>query len=311
MNGLLTTLNNSLPLFLTLGVVLFLRKKKVFKPGIDKGLAPLLFKLVLPFFAFNAIYKLSFNLADWPVLLTILIINLIQIPLILWLGRIAKLKKPLTGTLLLLCLAYSIGPVAYPFVQLNFNSGVFSRVVSIDIMLFVTIMVLGPMIASIFDEKNKTDFSKIGKSIVTDPVLIAVTIGGILNVLQIKLPDSLYNSIIFIGQSFTFLVAVQVGLTLALPNTKELRLLIVSTLFRLVFAVALSFGVISIFHPDRDLALAIPLSLFMAFSSFPLVYTEEHNLDSEFVAQASIFTRLVIIIIYPILITILNSGVLI
>jgi predicted permease len=308
MNGLLTTLNNSLPLFLTLGVVLFLRKKRIFKPDIDKALAPLLFKLVLPFFAFNAIYKLSFNLSDWPVLLVLLVINLLQIPLILYLSSIGRLNKALTGTLLLLCLSYSIGPVAYPFVQLNFAPGVFSKVVSIDIVLFVAIMIFGPIISSIFDEKNKTDYSKIVKSIVTDPVLMAVALGATLNALQVKLPDSVYDSILFIGQSFTFLVAVQVGLTLALPNTKELKMLVGSTIYRLIFALALSFAVISVFRPERELALAIPLCLFMAFSSFPLVYTEEHNLDSEFVAQASIFSRLVIIILYPILITILNSG---
>lgn len=310
MNALLVTLNNSLPLFLTLGVVLFLRYKKVFKPSFETALAPLLFKLVLPLFAFNAIYTLSFNLKDWPILLTILVVNLLQIPLILSLNSITKFKKPLLGSLLLLCLAYSVGPVAYPFVQLNFDPGVFSKVVSIDIMLFVTIMVLGPIVASIFDEKNKTEYSKIGKSIVTDPVLISVTIGGLLNVFHIHLPEGLHNSILFIGQSFTFLVTVYVGLSLALPSLKELKLLVGSTAFRLIFALALSYGVISVFQPEKELALAIPLTLFMAFSSFSLVYTEEHNLDSEFVAQASIFSRIVIYILYPLLIAALKSNIL-
>ena len=306
MNMLLTTLNNSLPLFLTLGLVVLLRKKGVFQESLSNALSPLIFKLVLPVFAFNIIYNLKFGLDDWPVLLFIFVANLSLLFLIVLLNKVTKFEKPLLGTLLLLSLAYSVGPVAYPFVQLNFEQEVFSKVVSIDVVLFVSIMVFGPLVASLFDDSKKTDFKNILRSVVSDPVLVAVFLGGVLNYLKIDLPVSLEKSAEFLGGSFVFLVTVFVGLSLKLPDTKRLSLLIGATASRLVVSLVLSFVVVKLFAPAREMALAIPLTLFMSFSSFPLVYTDKHKLDSQLVAQASIFSRLVVFILYPILITILK-----
>lgn len=307
MNTLLLTLNNSLPIFSTIAAVLFLRKQKVLKPEFASSLSPLIFKLVLPIFAFKVIYGLNFNLSDGPILFYVWAANLFLLPIIVLASKLTKLSKPLTGTLLLLSLAYSVGPVAYPFVQLNFPPDVFAKVVSIDIVLFVTIMVLGPVLASIYDQSIKSDFREIVKSVVTDPVLIAVILGGTFNFLGVKLPTSIVDSAQYIGGSFTFLVTVFVGLTLKLPNLSRATLLFSAMIFRFITAVGITLLVHYFLRPSKEMALAIPLTLFMAFSAFPLVYTDKHKLDSEFVAQASIFSRILVYILYPLLITLLKS----
>lgn len=307
MNSLLVTLNNSMPLFFTLAVVLWLRKKGIFKPSLAQALSPLIFKFTLPLFAFNVIYNLTFNPSDWVIVLAIFSANLLLLPIIVLTNQLTKFKKPLLGSLLLLSLSYSVGPVGYPFVQLNFEPEIFSKLVSIDIVLFVTIMVIGPIIAAIFDQTQKTNFKQVAKSVVTDPVLVAVTIAAFLNYLHIQLPNPLTNSFEFIGNSFILLVTVFMGLSLQKPDSKRIKLLTLITILRLLFALTLSYIIIQIFKPNTAMALAIPLTLFMAFSSFPLVYTQKHKLDSEIVIQASIFSRIFVFIFYPILITFLKQ----
>jgi predicted permease len=303
MHILLLTLNNSLPVFITIAMVLLLRAKGILHKKHSEGIAPLIFKVVLPVFAFRVTYGMSLAFSDWPVLGFILVLNVLQLPLVIFANKYFKLPKKTLASVLLLALAYSVGPVAYPFVQFNFDPGVFNKLVPLDILLFIVMLTFGPLIAAKYDHKNGFDAKAIVKSLVNDPVLIAVTLGFLLNILHVPMPTSFKNTMDFMAAPFTFLVTVLVALSLDKPNQKQLTLLSWITLARFVFAVVVSWLVIVIFKPSVEMAMAIPLTLFMSFSSMPLVYTDRHNLDSEFAAQASLFSRVVILPLYPLLIT--------
>jgi predicted permease len=305
-SALLVTLNNSLPVFSTLLVVLFLRSKGVFGKKEEKALSPIIFKLVLPFFVFNAMYSIALNISDLPILFFLFVINLIQVPVLYAWGRVQGMKNTLLGSVLLLALAYSIGPIAYPFVQLNFDSSVFSTLVSIDLMLFLSILIFGPIIAAYFDQDKNAEIISIAKSLVTDPILIAAFLAATVRLLGISLPISILNSVDFISTSFTFLVTVFVGLSLTIPNLGRVNIIVMGTFLRFLFAGLVFVLTGLLFNPTEVMLTAIALAFFMAFSAFPIVYTEKHRLDSELIAQASVFSRVLIYLLYPLLITFLK-----
>lgn len=304
---ILQVITNSFPLFFTIGVVIFLRYKKVLKKEDAKSISPLLFKLVLPFFVFTLLYEINIDSTDLNVSIFLIIIHFLLLLSIIGVGKVFNIKKQLTGTLLLLALAYSVGPVVYPFVQMNFDENIFGKVVLLDMSMFLMIMILAPIVAAVFNHDDKFNLRKIGKSLITDPILISLVLAVIVRVLGINVPEPFIKSFEYIGSSFSFLVAVFVALTLTLPSLQRVKLLLGLTLFRFISAIGIGFLIIVIVAPSEEMKIALLMTLFTSFSSFPLVYTDKYKLDSDLVAQASIFSRIFAFILIPILIAVIKS----
>lgn len=298
-------LENSAPLFITIGLVLFLRQKNILPTNTSEILGPLIFKLVLPAFVFGVAYNLEFSFEDIYLIIAFGAANLFIICGILFFGTIRGIEKPLLGSIMLSFLAYSVGPVAYPFTQLNFDEGVFAKVVILDIVLFVTIMILAPIISAVLDPKTETNYRKIIKTVFTDVILISVTIGLVLNSLNIDLPESATNTVSYIGDSFLLLITVFLAMTLEKPDSKVIKQLTIATFGRLVGAIAVGTLLVLLFNPESDMEKAIFLTLFTPFSAYPIMYAQKHNLDMQFMTQSIIFSRVVVYLLYPLLIAFL------
>lgn len=188
---------------------------------------------------------------------------------------------------------------------MNFDNSVFEKVVVIDIIIFIMIMFLSPLIASIFDGNIKVQPKSIIKSIISDVILLTALIAILLNVLKVPIPEIIMNTSDYIGGTFSLLVTVFLAISLKKPDLKRLKLLAISTFGRLVLAGLIVFIVIVMASPSNVMTKALILALAAPFSSYPLLYTDKHKLDSELVAQLSLFSRIVAFILYPILIGIL------
>jgi predicted permease len=305
MDNFVTVINNSFPLFFTIIFVLFLRKRKILPEDTNKVIRPIIFKMVLPFFVFNILYKIKFDISDLEIIALVILVNIIMLILVYAIGKSQKVPQATLGSILLATIAYGVGPSAYSLVKLNFSEEIFSRVVIIDIALFVMIMILAPIIASLFDSKNKVEGKKVIKAVLSDVVLITVFITTLINLFSIEITEFVLKTSISIGSPFVFLVTIFLAMTLKMPNTERLKILVVNTIARIILVTAAAFIIIAIADPSDTVRKALFLTLLTPFSSFPLIYTDKHNLDTELISQLSIFSIIVFYILYPILIVVL------
>ncbi|KXK27371.1 MAG: hypothetical protein TR69_WS6001000247 [candidate division WS6 bacterium OLB20] len=223
-------------------------------------------------------------------------------------ARTARLKQAQQGALVLCALAYSVGPVAYPFVQLNFSESVFAQVVLIDLVLFVSVMVLGPAVAASYDSSSRLSVNAVIRTILTDVLLLSVIAATVLNTFRVDLPVFVTDSASYIGASFSFLVTVYLALSLKMPDIRQIRLLGGFVMFRLIAAMVGAFAIAAAVRADTGSFQALLLTFFTPVSTFPLVYTSRHRLDSELVAQLSLLSRIIVLILYPVLMAVLLEA---
>lgn len=304
MDNFITALNNSIPIFLTIAIVLLLKNRKILKDS-KEVIAPLIFKFVLPFFVFSILYKVSFSADDLGLLVLVVILNILMMILFYAVFRLFKIANYIIGAGIICVIAYSVGPIIYPFVSLNFSQEIFSKVVIIDITLFVMIMILAPIIAALFDTKAKINLKNVGKNIVTDLVLVTVFITLVLRIINIQVPESILKTADYIGAPFSLLATIYLALSLKKPDLSRVKLILSFVIARFVISIVGALFIIAVLNPSSDLTKALILTFYSPISSFPLIYTYKHNLDSELVAQLNIVSVIIIFLTYPILITVL------
>lgn len=303
LDSLTTTILNSLPIFATILIVLLLRNRKILSTKDKATLHPLIFKFVLPFFVFKALYNLQINPNDVQIVLIILASLLVLLIIFFIFAKALKLESKIRNTILICMLGFSAGSFAYPFIQLNFNQEVFGRAVFIDISIFVFLMLVAPILGSFLSAgEEKIKPLNILKSIFSDIILLTVTFTAGLNTLHIEVSPYLTKAVDFISQSFIFLTLIYVTLSLKLPNLSKIKTIVFSFLFRNILLIALVLLISFPLAGDVVMKQAIILTLFVPFSTFAMVYTKKYNLDEETIAQLSVFSQIIMILIYPVVV---------
>lgn len=296
----LTVLINSFPILATIGITIFLKSKEVLTEETKKGLAPLIFRFIIPFLIFSVLYQLKIDRDDFIAAGFAGLIGLILVFAAAFYAKFRNWSQVVSAAVVVQMLGFSVGSFAYPFIQLNFSSEVFGKVVIFDIVLFMMMVILGPLIGSFYSNKDEEKvFRKSMIQLLRDPVLLTVIFTLLINVLSIKVPQIFINLASFVSSSFFFLVIVYLSISLRLPDKKKLFELTEIFLLKYGLLVLASVLFFVIFPDNTALKQALILTIFTPFSAFALSFSQKYSMDEEVIAQLSVFSLLIFIFVYP------------
>jgi predicted permease len=302
MDSLLIVIQNSLPIFATIAITLFLKYKGILNEETRKGLRPILFKFILPFFIFKVLYNQVITRDDLVMILILVGFMLLMFSLYFFYISRTKWATNIKAALLITLFGFSVGSFAYPFVQLNFAPDVFGKVVVFDTTLFVLIMIMGPIIGSFSATEERASIRTIIKTIFSDVVFLSLLLALGVNVLNIPIPTAISSTLEFISRSFTFIILVFVGLSLSIPDLKGVSRILQTFIWRHAFIIGFLLILVTLIPVEVTVKQALILALFTPFSSFGLNYAEQYNVDGATIAQLSIFSMAFYILMYPVVV---------
>jgi hypothetical protein len=306
MEQFLTTFLSSLGIFFALGTGIYLKQTGKLPDNTENVLSFVLFKIVVPFLLFDVLYGVTFSNKDIPVVLAVLVLDIILIALAYVIAYFFNLSKKTTAALVISMIGFSVGVVAYPFTQLNFDNSVFQSVVVVDILLLIVLFFGGPLFGSIYNSEKDLNIKSVLKQIFTDATLLVVFLTIIISQLQIKIPEFATDVAAYFGSSYAFLVVLYTGMTIDIPNLKEVAQFSAIYALRLIVVLAVLAVTLNLADLSDPVSIALPLAFIAPFTSFGLYYTEKYNLDSKFVASLSVISILISFLIYPVVISFLR-----
>jgi predicted permease len=292
-------LANLAPLYLIALVSYILKQQKVFSEDTAKVLVPVMFKLSGPALVYVAISTQRLDASS----LLLIGIGVLAF-MVFWIVFGMLQKKLVTGettqkALLLGGLSFAVGTIAYPLIQLSFPQSVFAKVVIIDLTLLILFMAIAPLLVS--KENGK---AKLVATLTKDPILLAVYLGVAASLLKVQLPQELFQVLTFAGDSFAFLSAVLLGVTVTVPSMEQFKKVFSAVTVKILLWVMLS--VLIWFLP---LSLEIKQATIMTISApvglFPVIYAKMYGLNEEFVAQMSVVGVFVTLMLYPLVIAVI------
>lgn len=296
----LIVLVNSFPILATIGITILLKSKEILTEETKKSLAPIIFKFIIPFLIFSVLYQLKIDRDDFIAAGFAGLIGLILVFAAAFYAKFRNWSQRISAAVVVQMLGFSVGSFAYPFIQLNFSNEVFGKVVIFDIVLFMMMVILGPLIGSYYS--NKDEEKALRKSLIQlikDPVLLTVVFTLLINLLNLEVPQIFVNLATFVSSSFFFLVIVYLSISLRLPDKKKLFELMEIFSFKYGLLTLASIAYFVIFPDSKTLKQALILTIFTPFSAFALSFSQKYSLDEEIIAQLSVFSLLIFIFVYP------------
>jgi predicted permease len=299
---------NTFPIYLAIMLGAVFRRKGYGGDGAKETIAKLTFNIVGPFLAFKVMYGLRLDISNLLVMIGLASLLLLIYVSLQLLGKIFKWNVQTLGAATVSSLSFAVGSFAYPFIQANFDNSVFAEVVIIDIFLFLFFLTGGYFIAIKFGSQNENIFSikDTLRKIFTSPLVVAIFVTLLINMLQIELPEEIINISTFFASSFGFLAAFLLGMSLSKPSKENIRDVGLVFLVRNFIALFIAFTITSILDLSEIQNMAVFLAVLTPFATMPVVYTNEQKLDSNLSAQLSIFSSTAYLILYPLLISLLK-----
>ncbi|MFC1600509.1 AEC family transporter [Patescibacteria group bacterium] len=297
---------NSLPVFVAILLGKLFSYKKIILKEAANTIGTITFKLIGPFFIFNVIYNISLNTQkSFLFYSSIIMIAVVLISTYLSGKYIFKLKKARLGALILCLTSFGAGAV-YPFVGLNFSESTFKDFVIVDMLSFFVYLLLASFIASYFG-KNTKKAGSIFKSNLKDPFILTMLITVLINLLNVPVPKVFIQTSEFFSQSFFLMASLFVGLTLKLPNSKQILKLSQFYIFRLVIVI-ITVMLISITLPlSKEQTYPLYLTFFAQYTVLAVIFSKEQDLDHEFASQLVLFSMVAQLFLYPIAIILLKA----
>ena len=160
-------------------------------------------------------------------------------------------------------------------------------------------------LANIYDSgENKLDFRKILKNLITDPILLTVIFTVALTILNVQVSQYFINVADFISKGFSFFVLVYSTLSLTYPDKERISQVLQTFIFRNVLLILIVAILFSAVLEDPNTKKALLLTVFTPFSAYGMIYTDKYRIDADSIAQISMFSQIVGLIIYPIVVTV-------
>lgn len=304
---MLETLVNSLPVFIAIALGVFFKQKKLIgKEGLNV-IATIAFKISIPFLILKVLYGQTFTIENLSLFIHPLYISALVALIGYLISRAFKVSKKQQGIIMSSMMGFSIGSFAYPFILLNFTENVFENVVLIDIVLFFLLLTVGYVIAMLHSSNKSGNIKTVLKKIFLNPIIIAMIFTLGINYAGVTLHEAVLNTADFMAKPFSFLASFMLGLTLSLPSKKTLTIISVSFISRLVIVSGILYILFyNVFSQNTIQFNAMTLSLLTPFTTVPILFAHEFDLDKELAAQLSLFSKLASIIVYPLVISFLN-----
>lgn len=297
MENLIISLNTILPLFLTVALGYFLRKKGLYDKKVLKEMNNLVFKIFLPLLLFYNVYKTKLQTALNIKLLVYCLIAISILFIISWM-IVPKIEKDnrKRGVLIqalfrsnFVILGIPIAASLYPESQLG--------VVALSVAIIVPFFnVLAVIILEIFRGENPNS-KKIVNGIITNPLMLGSLAGLFCLSLGIKLPVAIEKAIGDISKMASPLAILLLGGSFEFEavkkHMKSTSWIVIGKLFLIPLIVLPIFVALGF----RGIELLVVFLIFgtpTAVSSYTMA--EQMEGDSELAGQLVIFTSLTCII---------------
>lgn len=293
-----------LMMFLLMGVGFFLRKKDIITSGGRTVLTDLIVDVILPCNIITS-FQIPF---DWDILkagIQVLLISLVLQMFCTLISATCYQKVPKRQRMILQygTVCSNAGFLGNPIAEGLYGS---IGLLYASIYLIPQRIVMWSAGVSFFTENPKK--SKVVKKVLSHPCIIAVEIGIVLMLTQIKLPTFLAKSISSLGGCTTAITMLLIGSILADCGLKNMvsRITLVFTLIRLVLIPAAVMAGCYLFHVEAIAAgLSVMLAAMPAGTTTAILAAKYHG-DEVFATQCVVLTTLLSMALLPVWCIVLN-----
>ncbi len=203
-----------------------------------------------------------------------------------------------------LFLILPFGNVSYLGIPVLFNAfgeAVLPEAAIISAVYVFWLLTLAIFLIEIYGEE-KTNWRKVGKSLVQNPLLLSVFAGLAIVVFQIKLPEFVTKTIELFADSVTAVVLFSLGIFLGiqkLGRPKEWLQVVVLTLVTMLVIPYIFYRTVLLFPVENVNLTAIILDAAMPLGVTPYVLSVQYKLETTLVARVIVFGTILSMLIIP------------
>ena len=281
-----------------------MRRSGVLPENARDVIAALTFKIVLPFFIIKVLYGVKFDGANSMLPLYALIITIGAALVCYYTARLMRMSRPKVGSVALTSLAFSVGGFVPPFIiSAGFSEEILSKVLLLDVIHFLFYMIAGYIIAIQFGDKvdGGGGFQKVFVSLAKNPIILTLLGVFVVNYSGLSLPGFVLDTADYIGGAFSLFATFLLGLTLRMPDQSAMFNVFSIFAVRVAAVFLIVFGISFLFDVSEDNKVAMLLTFMAPFATLPVVYAEEQGTDSAIISQLALFSSIVVLILYPVL----------
>lgn len=291
MQNLILSFNVVLPLFLCIALGYFLKQIHMVDDNALNKLNKLCFRVFLPIYLFHSVYTTDLSAAFNGKLILFAILALLALFLLLLviIPRIEKEDKK-RGVVIQAIFRSNFALFGLPVATSLCGEdkvGPTALLVGIIVPIY---NVLAVITLEMF-RGGKPSVKKMGKGIITNPLIIAPTIGILLHFLPFALPSAIEKTVIDLGRVATPLSLVALGGSFSFGKVREYcKQLIIGVSGKLIFAplIMITIGALLGFRDEMLVPILIMFGAPTAVSSFPMA--QQMDADGELAAQFVVFT---------------------
>lgn len=276
-------LEKIIPLLLLFCCGIFLKKQGIISKKDGKLFGQLLSKLIIPALIIKSLMTVKFTfeliflpLSAWFVLFFLFIFAYLF-------AHLLQLETQKRGAFITAFPTWEGGAIAFPLMFLTFGDFGLSRMILFDLSQVITLFIFIPFLATTFNLENKVNLPIFLQQILKNPVIYAVLIGIFLNIIGFNSPIIL-NFLTMISNSFLLLLFLMLSLEFNL-NLRDLKLASLTIFLKTAIGLILGLIISNILGLSGIEKTAVLVGSSLPPSLITLVFTEENNLDTAFLAN--------------------------
>lgn len=301
MINLLATL---LPIYLIFALGVILRKAGVFRRDDATVLLKIIFYVCLPSLLIYAIQnvELSREYAKLPVIAPVIV--LLTTGLSWGAGRLLRLPRPTQGTFFAGTLVMNI-TFMYPVIQGLYGIDGISKLAMFDAGQGMMAFSFSYFVACLYsDQSTSGQFRDAFVNVCKSPPLWAIVVGVSLNLLHIPLPDTLNQTLLFLGDGTTVVIMLAMGI-LFVPAIAKLPALLAALAIRMVGGSLLGLGLATLLGLQGDARMVAILAAASPAGHSALTFSALKGLDIELAAALVPISAMFGILYIPLLLAFL------
>lgn len=285
-------LQTVIPVFLIILVGYIIGKYKKINVQL---LVDLIVYITAPCLIFASISKSDINLTDFFTMALAAIGVMLILGIFIFI--ILKITKSKKVGLYLPMMSGNTGYLGYPVALLAFGVAGLSRAVVFDMMNSLFLYSLG---IYIIHHRNEI------KEMFKVPLLYAVVIGLLFNLLKLRLPELIFKPIEMIGMITIPLALLVLGYKLTKIKVSSTKIAVLASLFRIVGGFLVALLIIKLFSLTGLLRNIILLQAAMPSAVMSMILTAKYKRDASLVASIVLITTVMAIFTIPLILWFLS-----
>ncbi|MEA3357159.1 MAG: hypothetical protein U9Q67_01885 [Patescibacteria group bacterium] len=303
---MLEVITNTLPVFIAIALGKIFAYKKILPKDAENTISTITFTIIGPFFVFDVLYGVSINADNFHLVLSPLVVFISMLILSYMFGKLVlRLDPKKLGAMILGLITFGAGAV-YPFVTRNFSDEVFTDFVVADLVSFLIFLTMGSIVAVYLGKKRDYKVKDLILDLLKDPFVLTILLTFTLTLTGVKVPGVITETAKFFSGSFLLLASLFVGMTLRFPDWKNFTRLVVIYIFRIGVVLGLVCVISRFFGLSNEESIPLYLIFLAQYSVLSVVFAKKQGLDHEFASQMVLFSTIIQLFLYPVLVGILQ-----